>query len=331
MHASAGLTGWRRCPHPMADAASACALLGEGITDDTLLNIARFLPSSKDLLNLCLASPRFAAKIIPAPSGGGGGAAAAAPEMLTIVEDAGRWWVACCSEQERGWVPRHGLANWLGLMQEVEQLRVPLVFGRAHGSFTLSEDGAVASRNGDEIALRSAASTAVMRSGRHFAQFTVVAGGSLFGAIRPGWDVAGEAEAHVADGHCFYGTYIGWRWPGRRDWEGRKAARVEGDRIGMLLDLDQGSMTVWKNDIKLGVMVAEGLSGPLCWAISMADPVSRCVYCEFMLKWPHFHYCFLLEKRPFQSKFAAKDHFPPFITLVDLFQLSLAGFHLSLG
>jgi len=34
----------------------------------------------------------------------------------------------------------------------------------------------------------------------------------------------------------------------------------------MLLDLDQGSMTLWKNNEKLGVMVAEGLSGPLCWA-----------------------------------------------------------------
>ena len=25
-------------------------------------------------------------------------------------------------------------------------------------------------------------------------------------------------------------------------------------------------MSVWKNDEKLGVMQAEGLSGPLCWA-----------------------------------------------------------------
>jgi hypothetical protein len=38
----------------------------------------------------------------------------------------------------------------------------------------------------------------------------------------------------------------------------------------MLLDLDQGSMTTWKNDELLGVMVAEGLSGPLCWA-ALAD------------------------------------------------------------
>ena len=43
----------------------------------------------------------------------------------------------------------------------------------------------------------------------------------------------------------------------------------QGDRIGMLLDLDQGSMTVWKNDAKLGVMIASGLTGPLCWAASI--------------------------------------------------------------
>ena len=31
----------------------------------------------------------------------------------------------------------------------------------------------------------------------------------------------------------------------------------------------QGSMTVWKNDVRLGVMVAEGLSGPPCWAVTL--------------------------------------------------------------
>ena len=32
------------------------------------------------------------------------------------------------------------------------------------------------------------------------------------------------------------------------DWEGMNYADEQGDRIGMLLDLDQGSMTVWKNN-----------------------------------------------------------------------------------
>ena len=54
--------------------AAPCPLLGDGITDDTLLNIARFLPTPKDLLCLKLTNSRFSAKIIAtAPSGGAGG------------------------------------------------------------------------------------------------------------------------------------------------------------------------------------------------------------------------------------------------------------------
>ena len=67
--------------------ASPCPLLGDGVTDDTLLHIARFLPNVNDLLRLQLTCPRFAAKVIAAPSviGGGDGPAAAA-EMLSIPE-----------------------------------------------------------------------------------------------------------------------------------------------------------------------------------------------------------------------------------------------------
>ena len=35
----------------------------------------------------------------------------------------------------------------------------------------------------------------------------------------------------------------------------------------MLLDLDQGSLSVWRNDLFVGVMVADGLSGPYRWAV----------------------------------------------------------------
>ena len=70
----------------------------------------------------------------------------------------------------------------------------------------------------------------------------------------------------------FAWTANGSRWPGGHDWEGMQDVKQPGDRIGMLLDLDQGSMTVWKNDEKMGVMQAEGLSGPLCWAISLYHP-----------------------------------------------------------
>ena len=187
--------------------------------------------------------------------------------MLCIAEEAGRLWVAGCSEQERGWTPRVERESWLGLMREVAVLRVPPVFGRAHGSSTLSEGGAVATQ-GAGGGYRAAASKAVMRSGRHFASNTLLEGSTstFFGVIRPGWDVEGGMYAPDGDGHCFYWTADGQRYPDGSEWEGREDAN-EGDRIGMLLDLDQGSMTIWKNDVRLGVMQAEGLRGPLCWAV----------------------------------------------------------------
>ena len=117
---------------------------------------------------------------------------------------------------------------------------------------------------------RAAASKTVMWSGRHFMQFTVVEPGlMLLGVIWPGWDVEEEEDAEDEDGHCFYHTAFGHHYPGNSNWEGMQGAKEPDDRIGMLLDLDQGSMTVWKNDEKLGVTQAEGLSGPLCWAVSM--------------------------------------------------------------
>ena len=71
------------------------------------------------------------------------------------------------------------------------------------------------------------------------------------------------------DGHCFYCTYNGHCYPRRRDWEGMQTVEEEdGDGIGVLLDLDQGTMTVYKNDERLGVM-ATGLSGEYSWAVSL--------------------------------------------------------------
>ena len=34
-----------------------------------------------------------------------------------------------------------------------------------------------------------------------------------------GWDVEG-ADAEDVDGHCFYRTHDGYRFPGEHDWEG---------------------------------------------------------------------------------------------------------------
>jgi len=51
------------------------------------------------------------------------------------------------------------------------------------------------------------------------------------------------------------------------DWEGMETMS-SGDEVGMLLDLDEGTLSVYKNGRKLGVM-KRGLAGPYCWAVSM--------------------------------------------------------------
>ena len=170
------------------------------MTDDILVHIARFLPTAKDLSALGLTCPRFAAKMIPAPvsaaaAAGVASGEAAAPEMLSIMEEAGRFWVTCCSVQERGWVACREPESWLGLMHDVELLLAPLAFGRAHADFTLSEGGAVATMSGED-SFQPASSKVVMRSGRHFAQFTVMEGDMMnLGVIRPDWDVEGAVGA----------------------------------------------------------------------------------------------------------------------------------------
>ena len=112
-------------------------------------------------------------------------------------------------------MPRRDFESWLCLMHEVGLLRVPppVVFGRADADVTLSEGGAVVTRGAGEDSWRAAASTAVMRSEHHFAQFTVLSsGGNLYwahpmlGVIRPGYAVEGGCTAFSMTSHCFCGT-----------------------------------------------------------------------------------------------------------------------------
>ena len=252
--------------------------------DEVALAIACWLLTARDLLCLALTCRRFGIKCIVSAAGGGGAAAAAGPALsLSIVEEAARRYrLYRCSEQEQGWVPTYGVG--LGLMHEVEVLRLPLAFGRAHANITLFENGAVATRTTiggmGGSSYHSAASSIVMRSGRHFAQFTVQRGTDMaFGVLLASCDVEETSDALDDVNGVHYWTMSGGRFTGGYNWQGMQAAMAPGDRIGLLLDLDQGSMSVWKNGERLGVMLpgrgstvwtgAQPLDeGEYCWAVS---------------------------------------------------------------
>ena len=54
-------------------------------------------------------------------------------------------------------------------------------------------------------------------------------------------------------------------------WDGMERIHSGSFTIGMLLDLEEGTLSVYKNERRLGVM-KRGLAGQYCWVVSMVGP-----------------------------------------------------------
>jgi hypothetical protein len=168
-------------------------------------------------------------------------------------------------------VPRRGEESWIGLMREVRLLRQAPMFAQSHKDIVLSDCGSRATcGKQNDFDWCTAASEQVMRAGCHSAQFTLLSGSCAFGVIRPCYKVDDGHGAPWIEEHCFYDTTDGECLPGRQDWVGMQSA-TPGDRVSMLLDLDKGSMAIYKNGKWLGVMVGSGLGGEYCWAVDLSD------------------------------------------------------------
>lgn len=122
----------------------------------------------------------------------------------------------------------------------------------------------------------------LMAEGRHYAEFAVVkktsnnmfvgvvpaaAAGEVTGMTRGWWR---EPAVHMCQ--SFNGKHVqGGRYS---VWEGR-AGFEQGDVVGMLLDFERGTLTVYKNGARLpGEMVPNAEvkqlgAGPFCWAVDM--------------------------------------------------------------
>jgi hypothetical protein len=53
------------------------------------------------------------------------------------------------------------------------------------------------------------------------------------------------------------------------------SAAEPGDRIGLLLDLSKGTLSVHKNDEWLGEIASDGLGGEYSWAVSLCETGER--------------------------------------------------------
>lgn len=243
--------------------------------DEVAITIASFL-SAHDLLRLSIACKRYHLKIVASP--------ADAAQAWSIAAEAARRLLMARTVEQRVQLPLHPSNNWLSCLHEAEIHEAPLRFAVAHPDLELADDGSSVTNTTSEW--REARTLAVMRAGRHYAEFVVDALcrcgepvnqtetlDMLLGVIRPHWDVTDAtndgARAIREFDHSFYWTSNGFSMPhtARTNslWPGSQSANFS-DRVGLLLDLNAGTLSVFKNDELLGEMRA-GLSGPYCWAV----------------------------------------------------------------
>ena len=148
----------------------------------------------------------------------------------------------------------------------------------------------------------------VMRGGRHFVQFTIVGNERFVPSVHLGvsrpvslkaeadwrWYVNpvfvssshkseisaklrskrtskwGDSNVHCCSYSCAYGRCLWTDWDnesGSSGWQGHEGLGESGT-VGLLLDLDEGTLSVFKNGRFLGVM-KEGLGGEYVWCVAV--------------------------------------------------------------
>lgn len=118
----------------------------------------------------------------------------------------------------------------------------------------------------------------VMHKGMHLAEFELVraAGNIQIGVAQVNYDPAkvcapGEPRGDAGESWGMSTKSGSLTFRGQtKPWKGRQPPQ-EGDRIGMLVDLASGSITVFLNRKRLGTMLQSGLGGPLCWTAELAQ------------------------------------------------------------
>ena len=197
-----------------------------------------------------------------------------------------------------------GTTTWLSILYELER---PLKFDTLLGSgIEYAGDGrtSVRTTGNNSSTCTAVASIYVMDSGIHYAEFQITAGYPFIGVVRPisnldpdrfadssfqffgeRWyddflaarsDEWGDGDVHACE-YVSYNGYMSWtNWEGEEDdaieWDGMEGCKA-GNTVGMLLNLDEGTLTVFKNNRRLGVM-RDGFSGSYCWyatAIGYSD------------------------------------------------------------
>jgi hypothetical protein len=140
----------------------------------------------------------------------------------------------------------------------------------AEGRVTLSEGGAVATQHttNEEYSLTTTGTE--LTEGRHYweVEMSKNMGGILIGISRPNLDPAGDHyERECTDG-WFISAYSGRLYGNGKHFDDAAGGYEQGDRVGVLLDLDNGSLRFFKNGVQHGPGKPAGsVAGPVVAAV----------------------------------------------------------------
>jgi hypothetical protein len=151
---------------------------------------------------------------------------------------------------------------------EINPLEPPLVWRTfAQGAVTLSEGGTLATQTGGSYTLTTTGTE--LTAGRHYWEVELLSqrGCTYIGISRPNLNPKG----------MYCGSTNGWFtcattgafFPAR---DYNRGGCKQGDRVGMLLDLNDGSLRFFKNGVQHGAGFAAGsVTGPVVAAVQMAN------------------------------------------------------------
>lgn len=180
--------------------------------------------------------------------------------------------------------------TWL---RRLEEKLFTVAFERCAATVELSDSGAIATNlGGRHGGWKPAVAGRAMMSGRHACEVQYLAGEyMLCGVVGAGFipHAAGVHPAHKhPEGWLFKSTNwqlahageFSLRWLTQRSLKEQAQSlgaeihatdnRETARRVGLLLDLDEGSLAVSVDGRRLGRMVKKGLQGPLWWGVDLA-------------------------------------------------------------
>ena len=203
-------------------------------------------------------------------------------------------------------LPRYPGESWIAMYHHLLMLRSRLTFDQLVGRQIEYLGGDKAAVQGVEANEESyyLYSTAIcgnhiMRAGKHWATFTSSStfdSSQTVGVVRPlpGWENRGlvrfspvydefyqdllqgrtdrwEGDVHYCWLNIKYGSCVWSDWTGENktsDWEGRDDYDEDCTTLGMMLDLDEGTLSLYQNGRRLGTLKS-GLRGEYCWTAGL--------------------------------------------------------------